>query len=59
MYCNLCRLVLCHEDYEEHLHRFKDLERVFMRILDEEEDTQDRKVINRICKDIKAFSSLV
>lgn len=59
LYVRMCELVLKHSDYSEHLHRFKDLERCFMRILEEEEETSDKKKITTLCHDIGAFSSLV
>ena len=58
IYVDMCELVLRHSNYDEHLHRFKDLEHCFLRIL-EEEESRDRKKINDICKEINAFSSLV
>lgn len=57
-YVDMCELVLRHSDYNEHLHRFKDLEHCFLRIL-EEEESADRKQVLEICKEISAFSSLV
>lgn len=56
-YVDMCELVLRHSNYDEHLHRFKDLEHCFLRIL-EEEDSRDRSKINEICKEISAFSSM-
>ena len=57
-YVDMCELVLRHSDYNEHLHRFKDLEHCFLRILEEEEST-DRRKIQEVCKEISAFNSLV
>ena len=57
-YVDMCELVLRHSDYDENLHRFKDLEHCFLRIL-EEEESKDRRKIHDICKEIQAFSSLV
>jgi len=56
-YVDMCELVLRHSNYDEHLHRFKDLEHCFLRIL-EEEESRDRKRIQDLCKEISAFSSL-
>ena len=58
IYVDMCELVLRHSDYNEHLHRFKDLEHCFLRII-EEDESRDRKKIQDICKEINAFSSLV
>ena len=57
-FVDMCELVLRHSDYDENLHRFKDLEHCFLRIL-EEEESKDRRKIHDICKEIQAFSSLV
>jgi len=57
IYVDMCELVLRHSDYNEHLHRFKDLEHCFLRIL-EEEESRDRRRIQDLCKEISAFSSL-
>jgi len=57
VYVDMCELVLRHSDYDEHLHRFKDLEHCFLRIL-EEEESRDRKRIQDLCREISAFSSL-
>ena len=57
-YVDMCELVLRHSDYDEHLHRFKDLEHCFLRIL-EEEESSDQNRIKELCKEITAFSSLV
>ncbi|QQP42062.1 Uncharacterized protein FKW44_016609, partial [Caligus rogercresseyi] len=37
-YLEMCDLVLRHTSYSDHLHRFKDLENCFIRILNEEDD---------------------
>ncbi len=58
VYVRMCELVLRHSNYDDHLHRFRDLEHCFMRIL-EEEDSSDKKKITEICHEISAFSSLV
>jgi hypothetical protein len=58
LYIDMCELVLRHSDYDEHLHRYKDLEHCFLRIV-EEEDSKDRRTVTNICKEIDAFSSLV
>ncbi len=64
VYVDMCRLVLTHTDYAEHLHRFKDLERCFIRILEEEEEEEggsaarDKKVVEQICREVDAFESL-
>ena len=55
MYVDMCQLVLRHSDYDEHLHRFKDLEHCFLRIL-EEEESRDKNKIQDVCKEISAFS---
>ena len=61
VYVRMCRLVLRHTDYSEHLHRFKDLERCFMSILEEEEESsaQDRVEVEAICREVEAFNSLL
>ena len=56
-YVDMCELVLRHSDYDDHLHRFKDLEHCFLRIL-EEDESRDRKRIKDLCREITAFSSL-
>ncbi len=44
--------------------RYKDLERCFMRILEEEEEedggsaARDKKVVEQICREVEAFESL-
>ena len=54
VYVDMCRLVLQHTDYDEHLHRFKDLERCFMRILEEDGEEEggsavrDKKVVEQV-----------
>ena len=58
IYVDMCELVLRHSNYDDHLHRFKDLEHCFLRIL-EEEESKDRRKIHDICKEHSAFSSLV
>ena len=58
IYVDMCELVLRHSNYDDHLHRFKDLEHCFLRIL-EEEESKDRRKIYDICKEHSAFSSLV
>ena len=58
-YANMCQLVLLRSNYSEHLHRFKDLERCFMRILEEEEQSPEKDIIAKICRDIPAFASLI
>eukprot|EP00095_Tigriopus_kingsejongensis_P003296 snap_masked-scaffold355_size198070-processed-gene-0.1 protein:Tk03296 transcript:snap_masked-scaffold355_size198070-processed-gene-0.1-mRNA-1 annotation:"nck-interacting protein with sh3 domain isoform x1" len=59
MYISMCRLVLNHSDYSDNLHRFKDLERCFMRILDEEEATNDKNIVMSICREVAAFNTLL
>ena len=54
----MCQLVLGHTDYTEHLHRFKDLERCFIRILSEENETDDKRTVNEIINEIAAFETL-
>ena len=58
MYASMCQLVLGHTDYTEHLHRFKDLERCFIRILSEENETDDKRTVNEIINEIAAFETL-
>jgi Protein of unknown function (DUF2013) len=57
-YANMCRLVLLRSNYSEHLHRYKDLERCFMRILEEEEESPEKEIVAKICREIPAFTSL-
>lgn len=58
VYASMCQLVLRHTDYTEHLHRFKDLERCFIRILSEEAETDDKRTVNDIINEIAAFETL-
>ena len=59
IYIKMCRLVLKHADYSEHLHRFRDLEIIFIRILDDDEENPDDKlIIEDICREVPAFHSL-
>ena len=59
-YLQMCQLVLNNgvPDYNEHLHRFKDLQERFMRII-EEDDSEDKRIVNQMCKSVFAFNSLV
>ena len=59
-YLQMCQLVLNNgvPDYNEHLHRFKDLQERFMRIL-EEDDSKEKSVVLAMCKSVSAFNSLV
>ena len=61
VYVRMCRLVLRHTDFSDHLHRFKDLERCFMSILEEEEASSagDRAEVEAICREVEAFNSLM
>lgn len=58
VYSSMCRLVLLHSEYSDHLHRFKDLERCFVRILDEEEVSKDKDIVQSIVNEVEAFESL-
>ena len=58
VYSSMCRLVLLHSEYSDHLHRFKDLERCFVRILDEEEASKDKEIIKSVVNEVEAFESL-
>ena len=59
-YLQMCQLVLDYgvPDYTEHLHRFKDLQERFMRII-EEDDSEERQIVLAMCKSVPAFNSLV
>ena len=62
VYLKMAHLVLTKSDYNEHLHRYKDLNQCWIHVLEEnedEEDTADKLVVKRICRDIQAFNSLV
>jgi len=58
VYVVMCQLVLKHTNYDEHLHRFKDLQERFMRILEGDESTKEKDIVTDICKEVPAFSSL-
>lgn len=59
-YLHMCQLVLNNgmPDYNEHLHRFKDLQERFMRII-EEDDSEEKNIVLAMCKTVSAFNSLV
>ena len=59
-YLQMCQLVLNNgvPDYNEHLHRFKDIQERFMRIL-EEDESEEQRVVLAMCKSVSAFNSLV
>jgi hypothetical protein len=58
-FIRLCKHVLMNTDYSDHLHRFKDLEIIFIHILDDDdENPEDKRVIEEICRDVQAFNSL-
>lgn len=60
IYVKMCSLVLMRRgDYDHHLHRFQDLQRCFIKILEEAQDTKDKEIILDICKEIEAFASLL
>ena len=58
-YVVLCQLVLKHTNYDDHLHRFKDLQERFMRILEGDESTKEKDIVSDICKEVSAFNSLI
>ena len=59
-YLEMCQLVLVNgADYDEHLHRFKDLQARFMRIIEEEGDSEEKNIVLQMCKAVSAFNSLV
>uniref|UniRef100_A0A0K2V8L6 SH3 domain-containing protein n=1 Tax=Lepeophtheirus salmonis TaxID=72036 RepID=A0A0K2V8L6_LEPSM len=62
-YVKMCDLVLKHSNFSEHLHRFKDLEKCFIRILNEEDDAdtssiEDKKIVHSIVQNIDPFNTL-
>ncbi|TRY70898.1 hypothetical protein TCAL_02794 [Tigriopus californicus] len=59
MYLSMSHIVLTRSEYSDHLHRFKDLEKCFIRILDEEEVTNDKNIVLTICREVAAFNSLL